>query len=99
MLTKFVDAFCNRHNKTILGLEQTKAKCSRPKGSEGVTKCHCSGTGTKLCRFQPLEVAHPQIERVELKFLHKSFPIKLLAVAWHFVAATLPLGHLGKPRL
>ena len=46
MLTKFVDAFCNRHNKTILGLEQTKAKCSRPKGSEGVTKCHCSGTGT-----------------------------------------------------
>lgn len=39
-----------------------------------------------------MEVAHLQVERVELKFLHKPFPTKLLAVTWHFVAATLPLG-------
>ncbi len=39
-----------------------------------------------------MEVAHLQVERVELKFLHKPFPTKLLAVTWYFVAATLPLG-------
>jgi len=37
-----------------------------------------------------LEVAHLQVERVELKFFCKPFPTKFLAVTWHFVAATLP---------
>jgi len=36
-----------------------------------------------------LEVAHLQVEQVELKFLHKPF-LQALAVTWHFVAATLP---------
>jgi hypothetical protein len=63
-----------------------------PQGSEGVTKCHWPRIGTKSYWFQLLEVAYPEVERVDLKFLHKPFPTKLLAVTWHLDAASLPLG-------